>query len=84
MNKKPNVIEFPKTDFENEIDMLIKLFKENKVDNLVLAYTISSPEDKNFPNHFATYWFSKNSCLYMLGLVKKLDEKILDWMSANI
>ena len=83
MAKKPNVIEFPKTDFEKEIDLLVGLFKKNQVDNLVLAYTISTPNDVDFPNHFATYWFGKSSCLYMLGLVRQLDEKILDWMKAN-
>ena len=83
MAKKLNVIEFPKTDFENEIDMLIKLFKEKKVDNLVLAYTIHETDDEENPNHFATYWFGNKTCLYMLGLVRQLDQRILDWMAVN-
>lgn len=83
MKKKLNVIEFPKTDFEKEIDILVKLFQEGKVNNLVLAYTITEPKDIENPNHFATYWFGKDTCLYMLGLVRKLDERILDWMKEH-
>ena len=83
MKNKLNVIEFPKTDFEKEIDMLVKLFKENKVNNLVLAYTITDPADTKNPNQFATYWFGKDTCLYMLGLVRKLDGRILKWMADN-
>ena len=82
METNNKIIEFPKTEFENEIDLLVKLFHEKKVHNLVLAYTITEPE-KPEPNHFATYWFGKDTCLYMLGLVKKLDERILDFMREN-
>lgn len=84
MKKKPaDIIAFPKTDFEREIDMLVNLFKEGKVNNLVLGYTITEPEKQDNPNHFATYWFGRDTCLFMLGLVRKLDQRILDWMKDN-
>ena len=83
MKANRKIIAFPKTDFENEIDMLVNLFKENKVNNLVLAYTIHETDDEENPNRFATYWFGQDTCLYMLGLVRKLDERILDFMRKN-
>ena len=83
MKKKPNVIEFPKTDFEKEIDGLVKLFRAGKVNNLVLAYTIDTPEDKENPHHFASYWFGTLTCLSMLGLVKILDKRISRWMDEH-
>ena len=83
MEPNSKIIEFPKTDFEREIESLVDLFKQGKVNNLVLGYTITEAEDEENPNRFATYWFGRDTCLFMLGLVRKLDQRILDFMKDN-
>ena len=68
---------------------LIRLLKKNSADVKVILKQrgakrqITTTDDKERPNHFATYWFGQDTCLFMLGLVKKLEQRILDFMNEN-
>lgn len=84
MNKRPKIINFPKADYEIELDLLGKLIKEGKVKDLLLAYTTYEPEYEGSPHRFNTYWFGEHTCLYLLGLTDRLHKRISEFMDKNL
>ena len=84
MTKNPKIINFPKADYELELDLLAKMIKEGKVKDLLLAYTTYEPEYKESPNRFNTFWFGEHTCLYLLGLTVRLQKRISEFMDKNL
>ena len=70
----------PQTGLEEQIDLLMEAYRAGRMKNLVLGYTIREDNDKEFPNKYGTYWFGQNSCIYVLGLLRILNEKIIYYM----
>lgn len=81
---KPKIIQFPKADYEYELDELRNRIKRGEVRDLLLAYTVRIPDAESSPNRFVTYWFGESTCLYLLGLTVRLQEKISDFMDKNL
>ena len=83
MHRMVKIIQFPKKPLEEQVDSLLKLYNEDKVNNLVLGYTVEDPDNEEFPHKYGAFWFGEASCLYILGLIRKLDEMVIDFMKEH-
>lgn len=80
---KHKVIPFPQTPFDDFIDELSQLNRENRLTDFICMFSNSYKEGEEvegFSSEMRNYWFGKTSTLTCLGLTDVMKDIILEYM----
>ena len=81
------VIQFPSQQaFHSFVDELRKAYDDNRLKDFVCIYNYDyekGKEKKGFIHGINSYWFGKESTVYLLGLTDVMKDEILKYMATK-
>ena len=81
MTETNKIVPFPKKEIENVFEETLELYREGKIKNLVLIYTVDNY--KGYEQAVGNYWFGEKSCLFVLGLIERMKMIVNEYIQAG-
>lgn len=77
---KHKIVPFPLSQFDEFLDELKQLCREDRLKDFVCIYSNSRKEDEEI--EVFDYWFGETSTVMCLGLIEVIKDRILEYMRA--